>query len=288
MQKSLLIICTMDYIKLHLTGERALFKTDNANIEECLFDDGESPLKESKNFHVNKTTFGWKYPLWYSHDFDVKESTFLEMGRAGVWYSYHFKITKSEYGAPKGIRMCHDFAIEDTCFPLGEETMWWNHDFVLSRVKAKGNYFAMRCQNATVDHLELEGNYAFDSCKNVVISDSVLMTKDAFWNCENVTIKNCVIRGEYFGWNSKNITLINCKISSHQGFCYMENVTLIDCDLTDTDLSFEYCSNIDAKINSRVVSIKNPISGKIVCQGVDELILDDDEVNHDDTEIVVL
>ena len=32
-----------------LTGERALFMTDGARIENCTFEDGESPLKESRN-----------------------------------------------------------------------------------------------------------------------------------------------------------------------------------------------------------------------------------------------
>ena len=38
------------YIKnQQFTGERALFNTHNAVIEECLFHDGESPLKESSS-----------------------------------------------------------------------------------------------------------------------------------------------------------------------------------------------------------------------------------------------
>lgn len=32
-----------------LTGERALFKSENLEIHDSIFDDGESPLKESKN-----------------------------------------------------------------------------------------------------------------------------------------------------------------------------------------------------------------------------------------------
>ena len=104
--------------------------------------------------------------------------------------------------------------------------------------------------------------------------DSVLHTKDAFWNCDKVTLKNCTVIGEYFGWNSKNVTLIHCRIQSHQGFCYMENVTLVDCEVVDSDLIFEYCSNIDAKILTEIDSVKNPISGRIVSKGIKKLILE--------------
>ncbi len=47
------------------TGERALFAEDGAQIYDCIFDDGESPLKESKNIEVYKSQFKYKYPLWY-------------------------------------------------------------------------------------------------------------------------------------------------------------------------------------------------------------------------------
>ena len=277
----------MDYLKTHFIGERALFKTSNASIKDCLFDDGESPLKESHDFKVEGTTFGWKYPCWYSHDFEVKDSTFTEFARAGVWYSYGFKIHDCAYIAPKGIRMCHDFVLANLNFENGLETLWWNHDFTLDNITAKGDYFCMRCVNMVIRNLKLTGNYCFDTCRNLTIEDSILDTKDAFWNCENVVVRNCVIKGEYFGWNSRNVTLIDCKISSHQGFCYMDNVKLINCDLMDTDLCFEYCSNIEASITSRIASVKNPISGKIICKGIDELIEDDDSLDHTKTEYVV-
>ena len=64
------------------------------------------------------------------------------------------------------------------------------------------------------------------------------------------TLINCKIVGEYIGWNSKNFTLINCVVESHQGFCYINGLKLINCQLINTDLCFEYCSNI-----SRVESV---------------------------------
>ena len=56
----------------HYTGERALFKTSDTSFRNCLFDDGESPLKECKNLLVNRSSFGYKYPLWYGEKLYVK------------------------------------------------------------------------------------------------------------------------------------------------------------------------------------------------------------------------
>jgi hypothetical protein len=59
----------------------------------------------------------------------------------------------------------------------------------------------------------------------------------------------------------------------------MKNLTLINCTIKDSDLIFEYCENIDAQINSCITSIKNPISGEIRCEGVDEMIRDDKDID---------
>ena len=46
-----------------LTGERALFQSHDAEILSCRFEDGESPLKESRDLRLTDCTFAWKYPL---------------------------------------------------------------------------------------------------------------------------------------------------------------------------------------------------------------------------------
>ena len=70
-----------------LTGERALFASKDLRIEDSIFDDGESPLKESSNIELVNSSFKWKYPLWYCNNVNVKDCYFFEMGRAGVWYT---------------------------------------------------------------------------------------------------------------------------------------------------------------------------------------------------------
>ena len=107
----------------------------------------------------------------------------------------------------------------------------------------------------------------------------MLNSKDSFWNCRNVTVYDTVINGEYLAWNSSNLTFVNCTINSLQGLCYVDGLTLVNCKLADTNLCFEYCTNIDADVVSDIVSVKNPISGRIVANSVKELIQDDPAID---------
>ncbi len=271
----------------HFEGERALFKTKNAEISNCLFDNGESPLKECSDLFVNQCTFGWKYPLWYGTNFKVRYCSFLEMARAGIWYTTNSTFKHLSIIAPKEFRHCNGIVVEDVTFENAAETLWWCEDVTLKEVKAKGSYLLMQSKNVVVDHLELEGDYGFDGCENLNVKNSVLHTKDAFWNCKNATIENCEIEGEYLGWNSENITFIHCRIKSHQGLCYIKGLKLIDCELIDSDLAFEYCSNIEAEIHSTINSVKNPLSGIIKADAIQEIIRDDSNVNPKNTIILV-
>lgn len=112
--------------------------------------------------------------------------------------------------------------------------------------------------------------------KNLHIKNSYLDTKDAFWHSKNVIVENSVIKGEYLGWFSENLTLINCKIIGTQPLCYCKNLKLVNCTMENTDLSFEY-SDVQAEITGHIVSIKNPKSGTIIADSVDEII-DEDSV----------
>ena len=58
-----------------LTGERALFHARDLNIYDTIFDDGESPLKESRNIELWSSMFKWKYPLWYCKNIKAHSCT---------------------------------------------------------------------------------------------------------------------------------------------------------------------------------------------------------------------
>ena len=268
------------------TGERALFMSKDARFLNCVFEDGESPLKESRNLELQDTEFRWKYPLWYCKDVRCHNVTFTEFARSGVWYTNNIEFQDSDIVAPKTFRRSEGIRLINVRMPNAHESIWKCKKIFIDHVDANGDYFGFNSEDIEVNDLHLEGNYCFDGGKNIVVRNSILNSKDGFWNCENVMVINTTMNGEYLGWNSKNVTFVNCKIISHQGLCYMQNVKLINCELINSDLCFEYCEDISADINSVVDSIKNPISGHIRVQGVKELILESDKVDVSKTEIV--
>lgn len=274
-----------EYRQEFLTGERALFHADNLKIIDTVFADGESPLKESSNIELLGSMFKWKYPLWYANNITVKDCTWFEMARAGVWYTNHISVENSAIEAPKNFRRCNDVTIADVSFSNAEETLWNCKDVKITNVTAKGDYFAMNSENMKINGLTLYGNYSFDGVKNAEIHNSRLLSKDAFWNSENVTVYDSFISGEYLGWNAKNLTLINCTIESLQGMCYIDNLVMKNCKLLNTTLAFEY-SAVDADICSSIESVFNPASGIIRADSIKELIVDKDRVDPSKTVVI--
>lgn len=272
----------MDKLRIQdedLTGERALFRKSDLCIEDCFFHDGESPLKEGRRLTIKKCTFGYKYPLWYGKGHLVEDSKFLEMSRSGIWYTDDSAFQNCDIIAPKLFRRCRNIVLSHLHFHDAKETLWSCDQVRLKDIKVEnGDYFGKDSSDISAENLYIDGNYCFDGGKNIVIKDSVLNSKDAFWNCENVTLDNCTVIGEYFGWNTKNITLKHCHIVSHQGFCYMDNVCIVDSTIEDSDLIFEYCSNLDVSVRSRLLSVKNPTSGVIRSLGIQELIMNEDRI----------
>lgn len=274
------------YSDMTFTGERALYGVNDVYVENSRFCDGESPLKESSDIEVAKSVFAWKYPFWYCKNVKVTDCTWEEMGRAGVWYTDNMLVKDSIIEAPKNFRRCNGLELVNVDFKLAEETLWSCNNIKMTNVSAKGNYFAMNSSNIEVDRFTLDGNYSFDGCKNVKVSNSKLISKDAFWNAENVTVVNTYISGEYLGWNSKNLIFIDCTIESLQGLCYIDNLVMKNCKLVNTNLAFEYCSDIEAKIDGKVDSVFNPISGVIEADEIEELIVEKDLVDPSKTRIV--
>ena len=267
------------------TGERALFQGADLRIYDSIFDDGESPLKHSRNIELDGCSFKWKYPLWYSENIIVRDCSVFEMGRAGIWYTNNIEMTDTIYEAPKGFRRCDGVTLENVQFTNAAETLWSCKNVTAKNITAKGDYFAMNSENMEFENFNLVGNYSFDGCKNIVVRNSKLLSKDAFWNSENITIYDSFISGEYLGWNSKDLTLVNCTVESLQGMCYIENLVMKNCKLINTTLAFEY-STVDADISSSIVSVKNPSSGVIRAESIGELIMEKDKVDVSKTKII--
>ncbi|MBR1748020.1 MAG: DUF3737 family protein [Clostridia bacterium] len=268
------------------TGERALFFGKDLQLTGCVFEDGESPLKESENIRLIDSTFCWKYPLWYSENVEVEHCTLKETARSGVWYTKNIRVRDSLVEAPKTFRRATDVYLKNVAMPHAQETLWHCRGVRIEDVKAVGDYFAMDCEDVAVDRFHLDGNYCFDGAKNVTVKDSFLNSKDSFWNTTDVVVEDSTIIGEYLGWNSRNLTLKNCTIESLQGMCYIENLRLINCRLNNTTLAFEYCT-VDADIDGGVDSVLNPTSGVIRANHIGELILQPDRVDPTRTKIVI-
>ncbi len=268
-----------------LTGERALFGARGLRITDTIFDDGESPLKESADIELIGSMFKWKYPLWYAKDITVRDCTWFDMARAGVWYTDRISVADSAIEAPKNFRRCHDLTLSNVSFPNAAETLWSCDGVRIDNVTANGDYFAMNSRNMVIHGLTLYGNYSFDGVENVEIHSSRLLSKDAFWNSENVTVYDSFISGEYLGWNAKNLTLINCTVESLQGMCYIQNLVMKNCKLINTTLAFEY-STVDADICSTIDSVLNPAGGTIRANSIRELILEKDKIDITKTKIV--
>lgn len=270
----------------YLTGERALFKSQNIKVKNSVFADGESPLKESQNIEVQGSIFKWKYPLWYCHDIKVKDSTLLETARSGIWYTHNIDIQDSIIEAPKTFRRSSCINLNNVDMPLAQETLWNCHDIQLNNVTASGDYFGFNSEHIRINNFRLTGNYCFDGGRDIEVHNAHLISKDAFWNTKDVTVYDSTIIGEYLGWNAENLTFVNCTIESLQGLCYIKNVKLVNCKLINTTLAFEYCENIDADIQSHVDSIMNPISGTIKAKSIGEVIVEEDKVNPEQTQII--
>ena len=269
------------------SGEREEYFSKNVNYNNAVFGVGESPLKHAENINVNKTSFEWKYPLWHTLDASVNNSSFKEMSRSGLWYSKNTRIENTVIDAPKEFRRAEGIYLSNVTFNNAAETMWNCSDISLKDVTIRlGDYFAMNSSNFYAENLELYGNYFLDGGKNIEIHNSKLISKDAFWNCENVVVYDSYIYGEYLGWNSKNLKFVNCTIESNQGLCYIDGLTLINCTLNNTDLAFEYVSNINAEIKNKIISIKNPFSGIIKAEEIGTLIMNPKRVDVSKTEII--
>ena len=267
------------------TEERALYAEKDVRVSDCVFERGESPVKECEDVTLECCRFSWKYPIWYSKDITVNCSTWDETARAGVWYNENVSVHDAYIQAPKNFRRCKGLTLDDVCFTNAEETLWHCEDVKINRVSANGHYFGMNCANLEANCLKVNGNYVFDGLKNAVIRNSRLVTKDSFWNSENVTVFDSTITGEYLGWNSKNLTLVNCTIESLQGMCYIDNLVMKNCKLINTTLAFEY-STVEAEISSRIDSVLNPKSGTITAPQIGELIIERDRVDPSKIRIV--
>lgn len=267
--------------------ERALYGARDLLVVGCRFEgeeDGESALKEGRRITVLDSTFALRYPFWHDAELSVRNCEMKETCRAPFWYDRDVTLDNCKIRGVKAFRECRGVDLKNSDI-ISPEFGWKTRTITLADTTLSGEYAFFSASEIVAHRLRFSGKYSFQYVRDAEISDSELDTKDAFWHVKNVTVRDSVIRGEYLGWYSENLTLIRCKIIGTQPLCYCRNLTLIDCETEDCDLAFEY-SSVKATIRGDVLSIKNPLSGRIVCDSAGEIILKDG-VYPSNCEIVV-
>lgn len=257
--------------------ERALYGSNGIEVVDCAFDgpaDGESAFKEGRDISVENCFFNLRYPFWHDDRLKIRSSEMTELCRAALWYSHDIEITDTKLHGIKALRECSRVKMQG-CDVVSPEFGWSVHEIEMKDCSVQGEYFMMRSDRLRFEDVRLQGKYSFQYIQDSVFENCDFDTKDAFWHAKNVTIRNSVVKGEYLAWYCENVTFDHCKIIGTQPLCYCKNLRLIDCEMADTDLSFEK-SEVEATITAPILSIKNPLSGRIVVPAVGEIIRDDE------------
>ena len=257
--------------------ERALYGSRDVEVKNCRFDgpaDGESAFKECRNVRADHCFFNLRYPFWHDHGLRITDSEMTELCRAALWYTDHVEIVNTKMHGIKALRECAQ-AVVKGCDIISPEFGWSVRGIEMEDTTAQSEYFMMRSDHLAFRNVSLKGKYSFQYITDAVFENCNFDTKDAFWHAKNVIIRNSVVKGEYLAWYSENITFENCRIIGTQPLCYCRGLKLADCEMIDTDLAFER-SEVEARITTPVISIKNPYAGHITVPEVREVIRDDE------------
>lgn len=258
--------------------ERALYGSRDLAVVRCAFDgpaDGESAFKECAGIRAEDCFLNLRYPFWHDHGLTIRRCEMTEKCRAALWYSDDVEITDSRLHGIKALRECARVRIEN-CDVISPEFGWSTDGLDMTETTVQGEYFMLRARNLRFDGVRLKGKYSFQYIEDSVFENCDFDTKDAFWHAKNVTVRNSVVKGEYLAWYCENVTFENCRIIGTQPLCYCKGLKLVNCAMEQTDLSFEK-SEVEASVTTPVLSIKNPLRGRITVPAVGEIIRDDPE-----------
>ena len=255
--------------------ERALYGSKGLNLINCSFDgdlDGESALKESSDITAEECFFNLRYPFWHGDKLIIDKCEMTQLCRAALWYSNYIAVKDSKLHGIKALRECKNIDILDSSIKSAEFG-WFSKNVKIQNTDASGEYFMFKGEGIYMNKVSFAGKYSFQYIKNAVFEDCVIDTKDAFWHACDVVVKNSVIKGEYLAWYSENVTFENCTICGTQPLCCCKGLKLINCEMYDADLAFEL-SEVEATLTTPIISIKNPIKGRISLPAVNEIIKD--------------
>ncbi len=261
---------------LTLDEERALYGLNGAEVVRCTFDgpaDGESALKECRDVRLTDCDLHLRYPLWHVTGGSLRDCRMTQTCRAALWYDADLDIENCTLGGIKALRECRDIRITGGS---GESTEfgWMCRGLTVKDFSLTSEYPFLHTENAVFEGFQLKGKYSFQYTKNLTFRNCILDTKDAFWHAENITVYDSMVKGEYLAWYSTNLRLVRCRVIGTQPLCYCKGLILEDCTMEGCDLSFEN-SEVQATVQGRIDSVKNPVSGFVRADSIGETILDE-------------
>ena len=277
-----------EYLNQTFDEERALYGIHDASVIQCVFDgpaDGESALKEASNITLDSCDMRLRYPLWHVTNAGIQNITMTDTCRAALWYDKNIAISNSKLGGIKALRECEDIQLEG-CEIESSEFGWRCRNVSVKDSSLVSEYPFFECKKGTIDGLKMTAKYSFQYIEDFEIRNSHFNTKDAFWHSKNVTVYDSVLEGEYLAWYSENLHLVRCHIKGTQPFCYAKGLVLEDCTMENCDLAFER-SEVQVDIHSHIDSIKNPLCGHIEADSVGEVIMENDIVDPEKTELII-
>ncbi len=276
-----------EFKDMEFGGERPLFASHDLRLVNVTIHAGESALKCCTDIEADHCRFEGKYPFWHVDGFKVADCVFTPGARAALWYSRNLVMTDTIVEAPKMFREMENLSLTNVRIPDAQETLWHCRNVSLRNVEvANADYLFMHSADIDIADYRQQGNYSFQYCTNVVIRNAHIDSKDAFWNTKNVTVYDSELTGEYLGWHSENLRLVRCRISGTQPLCYCKNLVMEDCTMADdADLAFED-SDLQATVNSAIVSVKNPRHGSLKAVSIGETIIDANVLAPADCKIV--
>lgn len=264
------------YENLTLDEERALYALHGAEVRHCSFEgpaDGESALKECRDIRVTDCDFKLRYPFWHAGLTKLRDCRMTDTCRAALWYGQALYLADCTLNGIKALRECEEVTLKN-CRIDSPEFGWFCRNVTLADCTLTAEYPFLQCRGLDFTRLSMKGKYSFQYVENAVIRDSVLDTKDAFWHTKNVTVYDSTIQGEYLAWYSENLRLVRCKIIGTQPLCYCKGLVLEDCEMVGCDLAFEN-SEVTATVRGEILSVKNPVHGRIEADRIGEVILDE-------------
>lgn len=271
----------------HFAGERALYHSEELNLENCVFDEGESALKESSHLTLTDCSFICKYVNWHNRHVTFIRPRFSVACRAPLWYDEDITMRDGVSESPKILREVNGLNLVNMVFNEAEETLWRCRNVRASGLKVRGGtYLFMNSENLSLKDIDIQNKYSFQYCRNVTIENALIDSKDLFWECENVVVRNSRVTSEYLAWYARNITFENCHLGGTQPLCYCKGLKLVNCIFeSDADLAFEN-SEVEATIQGKITSVKNPVTGSIEADSIGDIILDENIREPHDCKIV--